>query len=730
MNNATFRFPTYLVKGVATSGHYVDLGPLQIGVFDKQTSNVATATGNGKEFFLAGGSPHTRDNLSKFYSGMQSAKKSSEFYGKDIKSFEKVYPGRPQNEEWVLGYGGGQDDVSLGFEKGKIYQLKIRLYGEPAFSRFNKSLEKIITLPSQCNATDPCTDNCADQTAEIKAQTIRWVKLINENVELSEFKLKAYPVFSDFSATAANAYVYHLSVSDNGDVDALQAVQRAYAANTYGSTITRYSYNAGVSVYEVKGLASAPGNFTPTSSVLLSLCGDACASGYAASPEQDVYMISRPLAGSEDLSTSNLQQTFADTVAAAYLGQNFNATTGVDDTTETITITAHGYSDGQAVVPSVVSGLIVTGLVAGTTYYVRDAAANTFKLAATRGGTAINLTDAVGVNRLTPAGQTFLNQTGAVANIKVIVPAGVTVTALLSDSVVELAGLPATCTPSAPSAIAWTQFSSGYTSTRTLTATFSDEECVSYTTTMIEAALAVYPSYVAASVSDVTDVGGTDTCVKRFTITQKSNFQEDLCMSPDVAVYADDIISFQGVVFVADDIDYGDTTAVKAGIRFTAPFYSVKFDDCSFNPNEYYDYKPLQMEVSIWDQNGDVCSLGTQAKARRVKQAEFSRLTGEFVRRDLIRGSVYFKYEDWNNDPRFREVIDNTLLQQVSPSKYYVQYFLKFKTSQDKERDQAGEWFEPVLYVEEGDLATQLALETAIQKISAKWGVVLEERVY
>lgn len=64
-----------------------------------------------------------------------------------------------------------------------------------------------------------------------------------------------------------------------------------------------------------------------------------------------------------------------------------NATPGV------VTWAAHGLSDGDAVVLST-TGTLPTGLTAGTTYYVTGSTTNSFSLAATSGGTAINTTGA------------------------------------------------------------------------------------------------------------------------------------------------------------------------------------------------------------------------------------------------------------------------------------------------------------------------------------------------
>lgn len=67
--------------------------------------------------------------------------------------------------------------------------------------------------------------------------------------------------------------------------------------------------------------------------------------------------------------------------------------------TDTFTSSAHGFVDGQAVRVDALPGLsLPTGIVAGTTYFIRDSLANSFKLAATSGGVAIDITtDGAGV---------------------------------------------------------------------------------------------------------------------------------------------------------------------------------------------------------------------------------------------------------------------------------------------------------------------------------------------
>lgn len=60
--------------------------------------------------------------------------------------------------------------------------------------------------------------------------------------------------------------------------------------------------------------------------------------------------------------------------------------------TDTIYSTAHGYADTNTIV--FFTGTVPAGLAEGTVYYVRDATADTFKVATTAGGVAIDLTTA------------------------------------------------------------------------------------------------------------------------------------------------------------------------------------------------------------------------------------------------------------------------------------------------------------------------------------------------
>lgn len=82
--------------------------------------------------------------------------------------------------------------------------------------------------------------------------------------------------------------------------------------------------------------------------------------------------------------------------SGTYLGCSPNGGTPqefvAEASTDLIHCPAHGYSDTQTIV--FFKGTVPGGLTEGTVYYVRDSATDTFKVAATSGGAAINITSA------------------------------------------------------------------------------------------------------------------------------------------------------------------------------------------------------------------------------------------------------------------------------------------------------------------------------------------------
>jgi len=115
----------------------------------------------------------------------------------------------------------------------------------------------------------------------------------------------------------------------------------------------------------------------------------------------DLTVVSRDLSVGNSYTVVNSasnERSYYLWVDKGIISHSFNSTSDVDDATEYITIASHGFANGDAVVAS---GTLPAGLTASNTYYVISRTTNTFQLALTAGGSAINLTDAVGTGVLT-----------------------------------------------------------------------------------------------------------------------------------------------------------------------------------------------------------------------------------------------------------------------------------------------------------------------------------------
>ena len=100
--------------------------------------------------------------------------------------------------------------------------------------------------------------------------------------------------------------------------------------------------------------------------------------------------------GTEGIEADNIQTIYKDRTknSGFYFKKYFNSITATFTaaTTDICTANAHGYSDGETV-SLTTTDTLPAGLTVGVVYYIRDSATNTFKLALTNGGTAVDITD-------------------------------------------------------------------------------------------------------------------------------------------------------------------------------------------------------------------------------------------------------------------------------------------------------------------------------------------------
>lgn len=324
MNNTRYPYPFIPVTGKVINGTsgpalWGDLkklaGTVSVGIYDADTYSIASNSGNGKVFFVGYTSEHTKDFIEKYSFGKTDARGDGlKFRGDDVIKFEYSKPTKLSGEVWNIGYTGvnGCNEPNPAFECGKVYGVRVVASGSPVYERWAKSLTREFFSDPICCPNGDCNGTCPDFKINSARIYTNLAKKINTDVEAQSLGIKARVKLSDYTATAATITKYQLQVCDEGNGAALGAVQ----AHLSDSSVERTSRTGSISTYQVWRTA-LPAPFIPETSVALATCG-VCPVGFTTVPGTDTYIISRPLAGTEDLTTAAAKATFATTVGGTY----------------------------------------------------------------------------------------------------------------------------------------------------------------------------------------------------------------------------------------------------------------------------------------------------------------------------------------------------------------------------------------------------------------------------
>lgn len=585
-----------------------NLQKTQFGIFNSRYKAVTTADEAAKSPHIVFGQGRIENvpGLTHKYSDKISR-------GSLIEWYKTTGSPTAKSQITYAGFDGVDNTKTLKAGCDEQYSLTVRarsLYIDTAFAY---GLTRTVTV------TTPCCEDCGDNCATIDPRWLAnaFAAKINAEPMLSKYVV-ATPVFEcetpPDAPTVVDVVTYCVSYCDNGDGGALGAIQSQYP----NDIVTLKERVGSISTYQITRVSTdpAPANVLVTLPVRLAVC-DVCPTGYTLQGEAEQYLIETPLDGSEDLNSAVDQQTFANTIAAGYQpAETFNGATGVDDATEQITVTAHGWSDGQAVVYNDGGGTAVAPLTDGTTYFVIVVDANTIQLATTKAnalaGTAIDLTDGVGAaHTLTPAfTATFLENKGGSAVILLKVDAlQAPLTALLADKVTALENLEAVCLPPAGTSVAWAACDTGFKVQRTLSLTITDD-CASD----LADVQAHYPSYTVT-------LEESANCNSRYELVQLSDtVQEDCDFSvPPVFV---DVQPYKGIEWtvVEDALTGADCVAGvkiegKALDKYGNPCdpiaFPYEFDKLTF---EVFAYKgaPTSQDFLTFDRCDNIPITTTQ----------------------------------------------------------------------------------------------------------------------
>ncbi len=665
MENFSYHVPFYLVNGgIATSGHSSDLKPGQLGLFDRSTFSIATALGNGKEFFFAQG---PIGGLDWYGQRVTSSHKSPFFKGVDVEDMYLSKPQRVVNEEWVIGYNGSPSSKTLKFVTGESLRIKFYFHGGPIYRFFNGPKEYVVSYTPKEDCSTPCTaGDCPEGIVDCQDHTMKLIDLINNHTELRKFGVTAKYVSNTFSAASTDMIKWCITLCDNGDAQALNAVQ---AQAPSGAVVVRTARAGSQSTYQfcLRDDEVTPTAFQQTGSVLQAVCDD-CPSGSFLIPAKDVFYVKRPIVGGEDFSTAASRDTYANTIWTAYATQESITTT----TSTTSTTTAAGTFNADAV---------------------------------------------------------FVGQDGAVAIVKLKFVQGTELDPPIGADIIEFSHTEAAvCVFDTPASTAWTNCGVGISSSRTLRLKNINRPDCDEDGDRMDDITAALEGVVGIDINSLAVVAG-DGCKDDYTVDQLStDCLDEGCLTSNVTFHYDELPAFENESWVVDEVTSEEDDTRKCGIRVTAGYIDPKFGDCSFNPMDYYETEPIKMEISLLQEDGDRCDAAQWPTVSQSRIGQLSRQSGEYVVRELImKTDAYLKHVDqFSLEPRMREAFDMNLLGSVDKTAYYNLYYVRFRASYGVSyRKNEQEKFTAVFAFKEGDAAA-ISFESAVLDVlTMKSGVNL-----
>lgn len=107
----------------------------------------------------------------------------------------------------------------------------------------------------------------------------------------------------------------------------------------------------------------------------------------------------------------------------------------------------------------------------------------------------------------------------------------------------------------------------------------------------------------------------------------------------------------------------------KFRIKLTGAYVDTKFGDCSFAPTDFYEREPVQLLASEIDETGNACNVACTT-ITEVQRGEQGNGFGESVLREFILSNRYAQ-EDFQTDPRMREILNDIALTGVSRTASY-----------------------------------------------------------
>lgn len=122
-------------------------------------------------------------------------------------------------------------------------------------------------------------------------------------------------------------------------------------------------------------------------------------------------------------------------------------------------------------------------------------------------------------------------------------------------------------------------------------------------------------------------------------------------------------------------VSTGHTPGACAGVRLFGAYVDTVFQDCTFQPTDFFMKEPLKILASEVDQNGDPCTFSGLCVVTECPGRQGMGF-GDTVAKELILSESYLQ-NFFHSDLRIREITQgNQILSAVSRTEFYTRYVI------------------------------------------------------
>lgn len=337
-------YKEYFVATTGTllsSGTTTDLGVGQLGIFNVKNWQATTAPlfPQVQSLVIAQGTPELK--LAEGELQSDASFKTSQIFGKNVKSWRVKRAQKPQQRIVAVGFNG--NDGNLTAAPGEVKTIYLTLTGQP-ISRFYSDDQKGLTvaLTASVGCVDDCTDSCGD-TVNQELLADAFIKNFYEqriygNQKLSDYiKIEKVLKCETPSGYATTEYTkWQLTICDDGSLKALGIVQAQYP----GLVVKKHSRNGSLSTYEiVKEGGTTPDAFNTEAITVVPNCAE-CPSGYTLQDQTWTWSVVRADAGSAG-NLNTIKTDYSDTTATR-LSYQYGVSVYIINKTTDATVSAVG----------------------------------------------------------------------------------------------------------------------------------------------------------------------------------------------------------------------------------------------------------------------------------------------------------------------------------------------------------------------------------------------------